>query len=52
VEIGAEKKVVETNTLVESNKNRLHCWNNESDEELTFIVIKSPGLARETEFMS
>ena len=52
VEIGDEKKVVEANTLIESPKDIVHCWYNESDEELSFMVIKVPRPSRETKFIS
>jgi len=52
VEIGDEKKVIEANTLIESPKDIVHCWYNESDEELSFMVIKVPRPSRETKFIS
>ena len=52
VEIGDVKKVVEANTLIESPKDIVHCWYNESDEELSFMVIKVPRPSRETKFIS
>jgi mannose-6-phosphate isomerase-like protein (cupin superfamily) len=52
IEIGNEKEVVETNTLIESPKDIVHCWYNESDEELAFMVIKVPRPDRETKFIS
>lgn len=52
VEIGDEKEVVEANTLVESPKDIVHCWYNESEEELAFMVIKAPRPDRETKFIS
>ena len=52
VEIGEEKKVVESQTLIESPKDIVHCWHNESEDELTFMVIKVPRPVRETKFIS
>ena len=52
VEVGKEKEEVEANTLIESPKDIVHCWYNESDEELSFMVIKVPKPARETKFIS
>ncbi len=52
VEIGEEKRVVETDTLIESPKDIMHCWYNESDEDLSFMVIKVPRPDRETKFIS
>jgi quercetin dioxygenase-like cupin family protein len=52
VEIGNEKKAVETDTLVESPKDIVHCWYNESDTDLSFMVIKVPRPDRETKFIS
>ena len=42
VEIGEEKKTVEENTLIESPKDIMHCWYNESDGDLAIMVIKAP----------
>lgn len=42
VEIGEEKKEIPSGTLVESPKDVLHCWYNESSEALRFLVIKAP----------
>jgi len=52
VEIGNEKQAVEAQTLIESPKNVVHCWYNESEEELSFMVIKIPRPNRETKFIS
>jgi len=52
VEIGNEKQAVEAQTLIESPKNIVHCWYNESEEELAFMVIKVPRPSRETKFIS
>lgn len=52
VEIGTEKQEVDANTLIESPKNIVHCWYNENDEELSFMVIKVPKPDKETKFIS
>ena len=52
VEVGKEKQEAEANTLIESPKDIVHCWYNESGEELSFMVIKVPKPARETKFIS
>ncbi|MBE0635802.1 cupin domain-containing protein [Candidatus Bipolaricaulota bacterium] len=42
VEIGEERSSISAGTLVESPKDVLHCWYNESDQRLRFMVIKAP----------
>ena len=42
VEIGEEMSAISAGTLVESPKDVLHCWYNESDRPLQFMVIKAP----------
>ena len=42
VEIGGEKAAITAGTLVESPKDILHCWYNETDQQLRFMVIKAP----------
>lgn len=51
VEIGDEKREVGAETLVESPKDILHCWYNQSSEPLRFMVIKAPRPARKTVFV-
>jgi len=51
VEIGEEKQSVGPNTLVESPKDIVHCWYNESPEMLRFMVIKAPRPAGKTIFV-
>ncbi len=51
VEIGEEKVKVSRDTLIESPKDVIHCWYNESDEPLRFIVIKAPRPDRKTVFV-
>ena len=41
VEIGDEKRVVERDDLIESPAKIPHCWYNESDEVLRFLVVKA-----------
>ncbi|HHS14235.1 MAG TPA: cupin domain-containing protein [bacterium] len=52
VQIGDEKMNVGRDTLVESPKNILHCWTNESDSNLVFMVIKAPRPEKKTVFVS
>ncbi len=52
VEIGEEKTEVSANSLVESPKDILHCWYNESDEDLVFMVIKAPKPNKKAVFIS
>src|SRR6056297_446671 len=50
VEIGEEKKEVDADTLVESPKEIMHCWYNESSEPLRFMVVKAPRPTKKTVF--
>jgi len=52
VEIGDEKTEVEADSIVESPKDILHCWYNESDADLVFMVIKAPRPEKKTVFIS
>jgi quercetin dioxygenase-like cupin family protein len=52
VEIGDEKETVRENTLIESPKDILHCWYNESDKNLAIMVIKAPRPTKKTVFVS
>lgn len=52
VEIGDEKTEVEADSIVESPKDILHCWYNESDADLVFMVIKAPRPEKKTVFVS
>ena len=52
VQIGDEKLTAEKNTLIESPKDILHCWYNESSSDLIFMVIKAPKPAKKTVFIS
>jgi quercetin dioxygenase-like cupin family protein len=51
VEIGEEKREVAADTLVESPKDIVHCWYNESREPLRFMVIKAPRPTAKTVFI-
>ncbi len=52
VEIGEEKQTVTQNSLIESPKDIVHCWYNESKELLRFMVIKAPRPDKKTVFLS
>ena len=51
VEIGNEKQEVAADTLVESPKDIVHCWYNESSEPLRFMIVKAPRPTRKTVFL-
>lgn len=51
VEIGEEREQVGPDTLVESPKDIVHCWYNESGRPLRFMVIKAPRPAKKTVFV-
>ena len=51
VEIGEEKQEVKKDTLIESPKDILHCWYNESDKPLRFMVVKAPRPTKKTVFV-
>lgn len=52
VQIGDEKIEVSEDTLIESPKDILHCWFNESKEDLKFMVVKAPKPDKKTVFVS
>jgi quercetin dioxygenase-like cupin family protein len=52
VEIGDEKREVGEHSLIESPKDIVHCWYNESGSVLRFMVIKAPKPDRKTVFVS
>ena len=52
VEVGEEKAEVTIDSLVESPKDIMHCWYNESDADLRFMVIKAPKPKTKTTFIS
>ena len=51
VEVGDEKKEVSVNSLIESPKDIMHCWYNESDKPLRIMVIKAPKPTKKTVFV-
>ncbi len=51
VEIGDEKQEVEKDTLIDSPANIPHCWYNESDSTLRFLVIKVPRPTKQTKLL-
>ena len=51
VEIGDEKMQVTKDTLIESPKDIVHCWYNESSNLLRFMVIKAPKPTKKTVFI-
>ena len=51
VEIGNEKKEVAKDDLIESPANIPHCWYNESQSVLRFLVIKTPKPNKPTKLL-
>jgi len=51
VEVGDEKLEVTKDTLIESPKDILHCWYNDSDAPLQFMVVKAPKPTKKTVFV-
>lgn len=51
VEVGEEKIEADADTLVESPRDIVHCWYNQHDRPLRFLVIKAPRPARKTVFV-
>lgn len=51
VEIGDEKKEVVMDTLIDSPARIPHCWYNESDSTLRFLVVKVPKPTEETKLL-
>ncbi|MFW5870200.1 MAG: cupin domain-containing protein, partial [Candidatus Sumerlaeota bacterium] len=51
IQIGEEKEEVTADTLVESPKDIMHCWYNESEAPLRFMVIKTPRPTSKTVFL-
>jgi len=51
VEIGDERQEIASNTLVESPRDIVHCWYNESSEPVRFMVVKAPRPSRKTVFV-
>ena len=51
VEIGDEKMEVTKDTLIESPKDIVHCWYNESSNPLKFMIVKAPKSIKKTVFI-
>ncbi|OPY22726.1 MAG: Cupin domain protein [Methanobacterium sp. PtaU1.Bin242] len=51
VEVGDEKKLVSNDTLIDSPARIPHCWYNESDKILRFLVVKIPRPTEETKLL-
>lgn len=51
VEVGDEKMEVTKDTLIESPKDIVHCWYNESSNPLKFMVVKAPKPTKKTVFI-
>ena len=52
VEIGDETETVNKDSLIESPKDIVHCWFNQSDKDLVFMVIKAPKPNKKTIFVA
>ena len=51
VQIGDEKQLVTKDSLVESPRDIMHCWYNESSSPVKFMVIKAPKPTEKTVFI-
>jgi len=51
VEVGEEKQLVGKDTLIESPADIVHCWYNESNEDLRILVIKVPKPVKDTRIL-
>ena len=51
VEVGDEKVEVTKDTLIESPKDIVHCWYNESNDVLRVLVVKAPTPIKKTIFV-
>ncbi len=51
VEIGDEKETVGPDTLIESPARIPHCWYNQGDKTLRFLVIKAPRPTEPTKLL-
>ncbi len=51
VEVGSEKMEVTKDTLIESPKDIVHCWYNESSDPLKFLIVKAPKPTKKTVFI-
>ncbi len=52
VEVGDKKIEVSKDTLIESPKDILHCWYNNSKKNLKFMVVKAPLPNKKTIFIA
>lgn len=52
VEVGEEKTEVAKDSLIESPKDIVHGWYNESDTDMRFMVIKAPRPKTKTVFIA
>jgi quercetin dioxygenase-like cupin family protein len=52
VEVGEERAEVTKDSLIESPRDIVHCWYNESDTVLRFMVIKAPKPRTKTVFVA
>jgi quercetin dioxygenase-like cupin family protein len=48
--VGEETKEVTKDTLIESPRDIVHCWYNESNADLRFLVIKTPKPTKASTF--
>lgn len=51
VEIGDERQTVGCDTLIDSPAHIIHCWYNESESRLRFLVVKVPGPSGNTKLL-
>ncbi len=51
IEVGDEKIEVNKDSLIESPKDIVHCWYNESAAPLRFMVIKAPKPTKKSTFI-
>jgi len=51
IEIGGEREEVGPDTLIESPAKIPHCWCNESDKVLRFLVVKTPRQTQPTKVL-
>ena len=52
VEVGDERMEVTKDTLIESPRDIVHCWYNESNNPLRFMVVKAPKPTKKTVFVA
>lgn len=51
VEVGDERVEVIKDTTIESPKDIVHCWYNESESDLKIMVIKTPNPTKKSVFV-